>query len=337
MITRCAIARLNPGYFAMVMGTGIVSIAAHKLGYEIVARLLFFFNIAAYLALCALSTARLVIAREDVIRDLADHMRGPAFLTLSAGSCVLGSQFVLLLGWVIVPTALWAVGALSWLLLVYGFLTAVTVIREKPDLPKGINGAWLLIIVATQSLTILGSLLAEEAGMTGRLIEFALLSNFLLGCMFYVLIMTLIFYRFIFFRLDPEELKPPYWVNMGVEAITALTAVTLVSAAAGSTLLRDLEPVLRATAIMFWITATWWIPLLVLLGIWRHITRRIPICYEPSYWSMVFPLGMYSASSYELAGMVELEVLTFVSEVFVWIALVALLLCLGGLIRSAIR
>ncbi len=33
---------------------------------------------------------------------------------------------------------------------------------------------------------------------------------------------------------------------------------------------------------------TWWIPLLIILGLWRYIRRHWPVTYEPALWSVVF-------------------------------------------------
>jgi tellurite resistance protein TehA-like permease len=48
---------------------------------------------------------------------------------------------------------------------------------------------------------------------------------------------------------------------------------------------------------VFWATGTWWIPLLVIVGFWRHVVERVPITYDPQYWSLVFPLGMYTVAT----------------------------------------
>ena len=90
-----AIAALFPGYFALVMATGIVSIAAHFLGMEPIAQGLLWFNVAAYVVLWGLTIARFVKYRPLFIADLISHGRSVLFLTIVAGTCVLGNQFIL--------------------------------------------------------------------------------------------------------------------------------------------------------------------------------------------------------------------------------------------------
>ncbi len=54
------VAKLNPAYFALVMATGIVSIACHLLGMEGIARGLFWLNIVAFTILWALHIVRAI-------------------------------------------------------------------------------------------------------------------------------------------------------------------------------------------------------------------------------------------------------------------------------------
>jgi len=49
--------------------------------------------------------------------------------------------------------------------------------------------------------------------------------------------------------------------------------------------IRDLLPFVRGLTLMFWATATWWIPMLVILGVWRHVYRRFPLVHDPLNWA----------------------------------------------------
>ncbi|MBV8226475.1 MAG: 4Fe-4S binding protein, partial [Verrucomicrobia bacterium] len=42
--------------------------------------------------------------------------------------------------------------------LIYTFFSAVTITEPKPSIEVALNGSWLLVTVATESLSILGTL-----------------------------------------------------------------------------------------------------------------------------------------------------------------------------------
>jgi len=323
---------LFPGYFALVMATGIVSIAAHLLGMEIVALGLFQLNKVAYVILWILFLVRLLFFSRRLISDLTDHVRGPGFFTMVAGTCVLGSQFVLLAGDRTTALPLWGLGFALWHLLIYAFFASAMVKETKPALEMGINGAWLIAVVATQSISILGTLLAPGLGAWKETLLFYALTMYLLGGMLYILIMALIFYRLLFFHLEAKQMTPTYWISMGAVAITTLAGDTLILNAGQWTFLAELLPFLKGFNIFFWATATWWIPLLVILGVWRHLYKHYPLSYDPQYWGLVFPLGMYTTCTYQLAKALQLPFLYAIPQYFVYFALVAWLATFAGLI-----
>ena len=81
------IAAMPPGYFAMVMSTGIVSIACHLLGFWFLAVPLFWLNLALYLILWLLTFLRLVFYPRQMFADLTSHTRGVEFFTIIAEKC----------------------------------------------------------------------------------------------------------------------------------------------------------------------------------------------------------------------------------------------------------
>ena len=200
---RDSLSGLSPTYFAMVMATGIVSVALRLEGFATAALALFWLNLVFYAALWILYLARLYLAPVRFLADLSDHNRAVGFFTAVAGTCVLGNQFVLIASETRAATVLWVLGTALWFILLYTVFTCLTIKQEKPPLEEGLNGGWLLPVVATQSVSVLGGLLAGHlAGHREEVLFFSLVM-WLGGGMLYVWIIALIFYRYTFFPLAP--------------------------------------------------------------------------------------------------------------------------------------
>lgn len=322
-------------YFALVMATGICSIAMHLLEMPAIARTLLGLNIIFFSVLGLMFVSRLVRWPRQVLADLCDHQRGPAFFTIVAAVNVVGIQSFLIaeIGMAI---ALWTASIGLWFIIMYTFFLATIVREQKPSLEQGINGAWLVAVVATQSVSVLGTFLASTFLGHSEVVLFFALCMFLLGALLYLSIITLIFYRFTFLTLTMEQLTPPYWINMGAVAISTLAGATLLLHAQAWPFLAQLRPFLLGSTLFFWAGCSWWIPLLILLGIWRHGVRRFPLNYDPQYWGMIFPLGMYAVATIRLAQATEIDFLWTIPKAFVWLALGAWVLTFAAMVRQMI-
>ena len=106
--------------------------------------------------------------------------------------------------------------------------------------------------------------------------------------MFYIWIISLIFYRYTFLSFSPGDLAPPYWINMGAMAISTLAGAQLAQNASHAPFLAALLPFLKGFTIFYWATGTLWIPMLVALSIWQHLIKRFPLRYGPLVWERYF-------------------------------------------------
>lgn len=325
---------LAPSAFSLVMATGIVSTAAQLLGWETLSWSLFTLNVVFYVVLVVLIVLRCLRFAERIRQDFTTHARSAGFFTVVAATAVLGTELVVRVSLPGPALVLWGLSIVLWLALIYAFFTVMTVLPEKPSLDEGINASWMLLVVSTQSVSLLGTLLSPALGNAGDAVLAFTTGMFLLGCMFYVLLFSLILYRFLFFPLDAAGMSPPYWINMGAVAITTLAGSLLVLRAPGAPVIEAVTPFILGFTLLFWATATWWIPLLLILGVWRHVLRRIPIRFDVQYWSMVFPLGMYTVATLRLIEAVEWPFLRIFPQVVGCFAVLAWALAFVGLLRS---
>ena len=329
---------LLPAYFAIVMATGIVSIAAFLNGLLIFANVLFYLNLTFLLVLVLLFIYRCIFYGSGVLEDFRSYQKGPGFFTIVAALCIVGNQVILFLeSWFLAEIIL-IVAALAWFFIFYGFFYNITVTEEKKTLQEGISGTWLVIIVAIQALSALITFVSEDFGETAYIYLFIALCLFLLGCIFYLYIMSLIIYRISFFPLNANELGAPYWINMGATAISTLAGSMLMLHTEGFHFIVEILPFLKGFTLFFWAAGTWWIPLLLVLGFWRHVIQKVPTPvspegYNPTYWAMVFPLGMYTVCTFRLSEALSIDFLQALPEYFIYVAIFAWLAVTFGFLR----
>jgi tellurite resistance protein TehA-like permease len=155
---------LHPAYFAMVMATGIVSIAAHLHGVPVFPTVLVWLNALFLAALVAATVTRILRYPHAFAADIQSHSRGVGFFTTVAATAVFGTQLLLLIDAAAVAAVFWIAAATLWAVVTYGELTVLTVKPDKPSLADGLNGGWLVSVVAAQSVAVL-TVLIPAAGI----------------------------------------------------------------------------------------------------------------------------------------------------------------------------
>lgn len=326
---------LFPGSFALVMATGIISNAFYFERPRLLSDILFALNLAFYIWLMLATITRAVRVPRAIWADLTDPQRVFAFFTLVAATDVLGVG-IYLRGLSHTATLLWLAGFLAWVILAYtsfGVLAFINTLH-KADI---VEGGWLIAIVATESLAILGTLIASSFGLAAPMIFLLTYMLWGIGLALYGIYVTLFAQRIFFFEFAPDDVSALLWVVMGAAAISTNAGTVLISADSHVAFLNSMRGFVDGVTLIAWAWATWWIPLLLLLGIWKHGVHRVPLRYTPVLWGLVFPLGMYALASLRLSLATDVPALRTASLLMVWIALATWLATAAGLVLSSWR
>ena len=297
---------IPPASGAVVMGTGIVSVALYLDGRETVSRVLLAVGLVVWVALGMILAGRLT-------RDRARfrlESRSPAALTGVAGTAVLGTRLVLL-GWGWAGIALLAIALALWLGLV-GIVLRNWVVPTV--------GASFILTVSTESLALLAATLALDEH-----------AHWLLAASLVPYTLGLAFYLFALARFDLRQLavgRGDHWISGGALAISTVVAGKITIDAKALGMFAAHQTMFRGVALGLWILTMLWLPVLLVAE-----TRYPRLGYDVRRWSTVFPVGMYAACSFTVGDAIGASPITDFARVWVSVAVGIWLVTFAAMLR----
>ncbi len=357
MIPKDFIRNLHPAHFAMVMATGIISLALQAMGYEQIAATFFILNLAAYVLMISLLALRALLFWPYVLGDLKTPSRTWTFLTFVIGTNTIGTQLISFLHAPLAAASLWILAFAAWVFCLYFIGLIPSVAKTKP-IEEIIDGSTLLVAVSIESIALLGIRLLAAYGIQDNGILFALWLFWAIGLASYFLIMPLIIYRLLFRPLKPADWGGPYWICMGAAAIITLTGSEIFLFLPTTASWGNIRAATNLLTLFTWLIATGFIPFLIVMDIWKHtkinLSGPLPLWirtfpwarlgfgrrgqahfFDPPSWGRVFPMGMYAACTLDFAAVTGSGLLQIMPHYWIWCALIIWALTLTGAIRAA--
>jgi Voltage-dependent anion channel len=188
--------------------------------------------------------------------------------------------------------------AVVWFVLTYG-VPASLLARERDSVLGGVNGTWLLWVVSTQSLSVAASALVPAWPSQSGLLAPAD------GC------------------CKPGHPRARLLDSYGRHGDHRPGRCPDPGPPAALPVTRATAGFVEGFSFALWAFGTWWIPLLILLGLRRYVRRRWPLSYEPALWSAVFPLGMYSVATLSFGKVARLGFMEPLGRFMLWVAVAA--------------
>jgi tellurite resistance protein TehA-like permease len=333
--SRAQVEGLYPGCFAIVMATGIISNALFAEGHRHVSDAFLVANIITYPLLAVLTLVRLARFPHALWSDLTNRELVFSFFTIVAASCVFG-EGIFLRGGAATAVCLWLFALAAWVALICAGFAVMTFSKAKVYTAI-IQDGWLLAIVGTEALSVLGTTIAPATAGFAPTIFVLAHALWGIGLELYAIYIALLVYRLFFFDLRSNDISPALWVVMGAAAISTDAGSAILLIDSGVPFLHAMRPFVIGVTLLTWAWATFWIPLLLMLDFWKHAVCRDPLTYTPLLWSAVFPLGMYSMATVRLSRASDLAALRTIGDVVVWIAIAAWIAALGALVVACWR
>jgi tellurite resistance protein TehA-like permease len=325
--------RLPPGSFAFVMATGILSTAFAQVEWSAVSVVLLVIAVAGGVLIAVAQVWRLCAHWAEVRADVRNPAVSFGFLTVVAAINVVGVRLFTPQA-PLVTIVLTIASVPLWILLVYGLPAALMLGPTTRPAIQSADGSWFLWVVSTQSLAVAMGVLGQHYATE----VLAALATALwgIGVMLYLMLATLVTLKLLTAAHGDRTMNPSYWIYMGATAITVLAGSQLVGMPLGLPIVEAVRPVVAGFTYVLWAFGVWWIPLLVVFGLWRHLVRRVPLRYEAGLWSIVFPLGMFSVASVHFGRAEHLELMTAMGVLGIGVAAVAWLLVFVAMCTSAL-
>jgi tellurite resistance protein TehA-like permease len=313
----------TPDIFAVVMATGILSIAARDHDYFQIGDTLGVLASLGLLVLVALVAAAVARNRGKIFWDLADPDVTLRLFTFVAACAVLDSR---LTSEPAVAHVLGVIALLAWLVLIV--LTARNMSRcSWTALRDRAHGAWELGSVGTFGLAIVTAAGTRHTGERWWLVVAVAAWAAAIGG--YALMTWLILWRAVAARQDRDGFEPDTWILMGALAIATLAGDDIHQLTSGW-----LVGWVRAATVLTWVAATLWIPPLIYFGLYRISGRPEMLQFAGVWWTLVFPLGMYSAATHAMAAEIGRSWMQTISLVLFWDAFaVWAIVVIAGLLR----
>ncbi|ROP49589.1 C4-dicarboxylate transporter/malic acid transport protein [Rathayibacter sp. PhB185] len=335
------VSNLTPNWFASIMGTGIVAVAAASLplqfpGLRTGATVVWAIAALLLVALTVATGLHWVRYRGTAMRHhlnpVLSHFYGAppmAFLTVGAGTLLLGKDWIGLPAAVTIDWVLWGAGTLG------GLVTAVLVpylaFTRHENKPDSAFGGWLMPIVPPMVSASTGALLLPyaPAGQARETLLWSCYGFFGLSLVASLVVITLIWNRLAQHKVGAAGMVPTLWIVLGPVG-QSITAVNLLASNAPTVVDAGTARALLVVALVYGFAmlgfALLWTVIALAITL-RTAKEHLP--FSLTWWSFTFPVGTCVTGLNGLAlhsgltVVAGLAVLYYVGLVAAWIFVAA--------------
>lgn len=311
------IRNFTPSWFASVMGTGILALTS--LFYSefipwlnIVAEILFYFNIALFCFLLIPWTLRWIFFRKEAVADLIHPITSNFYPTIAVGLLVLSADTIVIGKETVIGTILWLIAAIATIYFSVEILYIM--FTRKHVTIEHISPAWFIPPVGLIVIPIPGSLvMCLYSGLFHDLLVFINIMSWGAGFFLYLAILSITMYRFILHEPLPNTLYPTVWINLGPIGAGTTALINIVT---HCTLISEYQA-LEIFGFFLWGFGIWWVIMALALMV-RYI-KKVKIPYAMSWWAYTFPLGAYVAATHSISTIFSFKLIDYIGFALYWL------------------
>lgn len=288
-----------PGWFAAVMGSGVLALTTHSLSgrwpwLSPLALGLHWFNVALFALLAVPWLNRWLRFREAALATLKHPVQASFYPTFAIAMLVVAAQWLAIDGCEGLALGFWWGG--TALVFVFSFAVLFHMFRGEHVGLEHVTPAKFIPAVGLVVIPVAGGPLLELQSGAAR--ELALLANVLglgAGTMMYLGLLGLTLQRKILAKPAVGVLTPTAWIHLaplGVIPVSLLNVLDQLPFAVPH------APFLFLS-LLLWGFGVWWLAMASLLTLAARRAGQLP--FALSWWGFTFPLGAFVAASLRLS------------------------------------
>lgn len=307
--------RADPLNFSYVLGSAGISIVFYLTGWNLLSIIFLYLTVISYVGLVGMFLIRLALFGRRFLKEIFNVHDFFDYLIFSSATSALSIRFCLSEYNSLSLGLAWA-GAIFSVLIIYTLIGQL-LFQEKSSV-ESISPFWLLISVALHSIGLTITTLWDHGLLMDPIFLVAAVCFWSCAVLFYIMLMALSLYRFFLVSFDVKNISPAYWTCVGAAAIAALDGGRLTLIQNGPSFLEAARPFIEGCVILFWAWAIAWIPLLILMEIFKYGYFKSEFRYHPVLWTMIYPLAMYTLATDHMAMKYQFSFIGSTVPFWIW-------------------
>ncbi|MBA8878393.1 TDT family transporter [Phyllobacterium myrsinacearum] len=309
------IRQFTPNWFAVTMGTGILSVALGQFPGQApafaVGELLWLVNIGLFATFTLAYLARWLLYPQEARRVFDHPVMSMYFGCIPMGLATIINGFLIFgiahlgEGAVTIAYNLWWIDvAMS---VGFGLAIPFLMFTRQSHVMEQMTSVWLLPVVASEVAAVSGGLLLSHIAEPSTQLS-VLLASYVLWALSVPLamcILVVLFLRMALHKLPPANMAASSWLALGPIGTGALGMFVLSANASDILAAQGLGAVASAISgtsliagIILWGYGLWWLAMAVMITI-RYFRNGIP--FNIGWWGYTFPLGVYAVATLRLS------------------------------------
>lgn len=323
-----------PGWFAAVMGTGVLAITTHVFAktFSFLSLLglgLHYFNLVLFVLLAVPWLTRWMMFREAAFATLKHPVQASFYPTFSIAMLVLGAQFLAFGQQVGLALLFWWPGVV--LTFVFSFAVLFSMFSGERVGLEHVTPAKFIPAVGMVVIPIAGGpLLSHVHGVMHNLILLVDILGLGAGMLMYVGLLSLTLQRKYLAKPAFGTLAPTVWIHLaplGVIPVSLLNVVEQLPFAVS-------PDVFIVFGLLFWAYGVWWLVMASLFTLAARQRGMLP--FALSWWGFTFPLGAFVVASLRLSKLSGIASVGMVGAAAWLLLLVLWLLTLVNTLRGVV-